>query len=114
MSSTSVPASAVLKPGSLILITGVTGYIGAHLADQLLLRGYKVRGVVRKQAEWLSHMFDSRYGKGNFETWFVADLTDEEALSKAMQGMILSQPKFTFTDTIRACDTKHHSQVSAV
>ncbi|KAG9945552.1 NAD(P)-binding protein, partial [Aureobasidium melanogenum] len=87
MSPTSVPASAILKPGSLILITGVTGYIGSHLADQLLLRGYKVRGVVRKPAEWLSQTFDSRYGKGNFETWFVADLTDEEALSKAMQGV---------------------------
>ncbi|KAH0162647.1 NAD(P)-binding protein, partial [Aureobasidium melanogenum] len=87
MSPTSVPASAVLKPGSLILITGVTGYIGAHLADQLLLRGYKVRGVVRKPAEWLLQIFDSKYGKGSFETWFVADLTDEEALSKAMQGV---------------------------
>ncbi|KAK6002548.1 hypothetical protein QM012_001298 [Aureobasidium pullulans] len=82
-----VPDSVVLKPGSLILITGVTGYIGAHLADQLLLRGYKVRGAVRKPAEWLLQIFDSKYGKGNFETWFVADLTDEEALSKAMQGV---------------------------
>lgn len=87
----SVPDSAVLKPGSLILITGVLGYIGAHLADQLLLRGYKVRGVVRKPADWLLKIFDSKYGKGNFETWFLADLTDEEGLSKAMQGMVLSQ-----------------------
>ncbi|KAI4723289.1 aldehyde reductase II [Aureobasidium sp. EXF-10727] len=90
MSSTTtipVPASAVLKPGSLILITGVTGYIGAHIADQLLHRGYKVRGVVRKPADWLTKLFDSRHGKGNFETFFVADLTDEEALVEAMQGV---------------------------
>lgn len=106
MSPTSVPASAILKPGSLILITGVTGYIGSHLADQLLLRGYKVRGVVRKPAEWLSQTFDSRYGKGNFETWFVADLTDEEALSKAMQGTALLQWIFAPTDTARAINTK--------
>jgi nucleoside-diphosphate-sugar epimerase len=111
MSPTSVPASAVLKPGSLILITGVTGYIGAHLADQLLLRGYKVRGVVRKPAEWLLQIFDSRYGKGNFETWFVADLTDEEALSKAMQGTVLLQPNFISTGIIRATDTNRHFQV---
>lgn len=101
MAPTAVPSSAVLKPGSLILITGVTGYIGAHLADQLLLRGFKVRGVVRRPAEWLLHIFDSKYGKGNLETWFVADLTDKEALSKAMQGMVLCQPRFASTDTER-------------
>ncbi|CAD0096926.1 unnamed protein product [Aureobasidium mustum] len=86
----SVPDSAVLKPGSLILITGVLGYIGAHLADQLLLRGYKVRGVVRKPADWLLEIFDSKYGKATLETWFLADLTDEEGLSKAMQASDVS------------------------
>lgn len=110
MAPTSVPSSAVLKPGSLILITGVTGYIGAHLADQLLLRGYKVRGVVRKPADWLSRIFDSKYGKGNFETWFVADLTDEEALSKAMQGMDLITTKICVC-TVIAKDTNRHVQM---
>lgn len=30
-----------------VLVTGVTGYVGAHVAQQLLLHGYKVRGTVR-------------------------------------------------------------------
>ena len=77
---------AVIKPGSLILVTGVTGYIGAHVADQLLQRGYRVRGVVRKPAEWLVSLFDERYGKGNFEAYFVEDVAKKELLIPAMKG----------------------------
>ncbi|KAL8801947.1 MAG: hypothetical protein Q9182_004128 [Xanthomendoza sp. 2 TL-2023] len=36
-----------LRSGSLILVTGVNGYIGSHIAYELLLRGYHVRGTVR-------------------------------------------------------------------
>ncbi|KDR81187.1 hypothetical protein GALMADRAFT_1123520 [Galerina marginata CBS 339.88] len=31
----------------LILVTGVNGFIGAHIAEQLLERGYRVRGTAR-------------------------------------------------------------------
>lgn len=34
-----------------VLVTGVTGYVGAHVAQQLLLHGYKVRGTVRSTAD---------------------------------------------------------------
>lgn len=34
-----------------VLVTGVTGYIGAHVAQQLLLHGYEVRGSVRSLAD---------------------------------------------------------------
>lgn len=34
-----------------VLVTGVTGYVGAHVAQQLLLHGYKVRGSVRSMAD---------------------------------------------------------------
>ncbi|KAF8154863.1 hypothetical protein B0H34DRAFT_540865 [Crassisporium funariophilum] len=33
--------------GELILVTGVTGFIAGHVAEQLLQRGYRVRGTVR-------------------------------------------------------------------
>ncbi|CAB58730.1 Flavonol reductase/cinnamoyl-CoA reductase family protein [Schizosaccharomyces pombe] len=33
--------------GKLVLVTGVTGFIGAHVAEQLLQAGYRVRGTVR-------------------------------------------------------------------
>lgn len=86
MPPVSVPNDAVLKPGSLVLITGVTGYIGAHIADQLLQRGYKVRGVVRRPSDWITSLFNERYGEGLFTTYFVPDLSQEELLVPAMKG----------------------------
>jgi nucleoside-diphosphate-sugar epimerase len=40
MSST--PAS-----DSVVLVTGVNGFLGSHIADQLLNAGFRVRGTVR-------------------------------------------------------------------
>jgi nucleoside-diphosphate-sugar epimerase len=34
-----------------VLVTGVTGYVGSHVARQLLLHGYKVRGTVRNASD---------------------------------------------------------------
>ncbi|KAF2099358.1 NAD(P)-binding protein [Rhizodiscina lignyota] len=47
----------VLPKGSWILVTGVSGYIGSHVADQLLAAGYKVRGITRN-AEKSKFLFD--------------------------------------------------------
>jgi len=33
--------------GELVLVTGISGYVASHVADQLLKAGYKVRGTVR-------------------------------------------------------------------
>lgn len=30
-----------------VLVTGATGFVAGHLIQQLLMRGYKVRGTVR-------------------------------------------------------------------
>ncbi|THH28734.1 hypothetical protein EUX98_g5438 [Antrodiella citrinella] len=32
---------------SLVLVTGVSGYLGSHVVDQLVVAGYRVRGTVR-------------------------------------------------------------------
>ena len=44
-------AELALKPGSSVLVTSVNGFIGSHVADQLLARGYHVRGTVRDVAK---------------------------------------------------------------
>jgi len=34
-------------PGDLVLVTGVSGFLGAHVVDRLVKDGYRVRGTVR-------------------------------------------------------------------
>ncbi|KAH9234094.1 hypothetical protein K456DRAFT_1724924 [Colletotrichum gloeosporioides 23] len=74
-----------LPKGSLILVTGANGYIGAHVIDNLLKLGYHVRGTVRAEKPWLKELFD-KYGEGVFEQVVVPHLEDEEALGHAMTG----------------------------
>ena len=41
----------MLKLCSYILVTGATGFIGAHVVDSLLRRGIRVRGATRSLAK---------------------------------------------------------------
>jgi len=54
-------AEQLLAPGSLVLVTGASGYIGARLVPELLDAGYRVRCLVRtpakiEHAEWLDRV----------------------------------------------------------
>lgn len=82
---------AVLPTGSLILVTGANGYVASHVVDQFLRLGYKVRGTVRDSEKnaWVAEYFDEKYGAGNFELVEVKDLTDPEAIKKALEGEYL-------------------------
>lgn len=84
---------AVLPKDSLILVTGANGLVGSHVVDQLLRHGYKVRASVRDtdKSGWLSTHADEQYGKGRLELAEVKDLTNLEAMKKAMAG---EQPLF--------------------
>ena len=46
-----MPSAPFIPIGSTVLVTGVNGYLGAHVALELLQAGYKVKGVVRSQAK---------------------------------------------------------------
>ncbi|EHK98695.1 putative Aldehyde reductase 2 [Glarea lozoyensis 74030] len=55
--------------GSTIIVTGANGYLGMHVADQLLASGYKVKGTVRDadKVQWTTEYFNEKYGKGSYE-----------------------------------------------
>ncbi|KAK1993902.1 NAD dependent epimerase/dehydratase [Colletotrichum falcatum] len=83
------PTDAVIPRGSLVLVTGVNGYLGSHIADQFLHYGYNVRGVVRDVAKsgWLCDLFESKYGKGRCELSAVPDMSAEGAYDEVVKGM---------------------------
>ncbi|KNG49185.1 aldehyde reductase protein [Stemphylium lycopersici] len=82
--------SPAIAPGSTILVTGANGFVGAHIADQLLQQGYKVRGTVRDAVrhQWLADLFSQKYGKENFELITVKDMREADAFDDAVSGIV--------------------------
>lgn len=81
-----------MKPGSLVLVTGVNGFIGSHIVDQLLAHGYHVRGTVRDvvKAKWMSEFFRSRHPDDQFELVAVPDMSKEGCYDEAVKGELLA------------------------
>lgn len=74
-----------MKP--LVLVTGGAGFIGSHIVELLLERGYRVR-VYDKLVEQVHGDAGPRYVPADAE--FVrADMCDRDALSKALVGVSL-------------------------
>ncbi|KAF1931276.1 aldehyde reductase [Didymella exigua CBS 183.55] len=80
---------AVIPSGSTILVTGVNGFVGSHIANDLLNHGYKVRGTVRDihRHTWLIELFTERYGDGKFELVVVKDMAEASAFDNAIKGV---------------------------
>lgn len=72
-----------LPRGSLILVTGVSGFIGAHVVDEALKAGYKVRGTSRsaEKAEQSREIFKQ---DPNYSTTVVSDFHREGAFDEAL------------------------------
>ena len=70
-----------------VLITGADGFIGSHLTEALVCRGYKVRAFVQYNSfntwGWLDHC--SPAIKGQFEV-FAGDIRDPHGVKKALKG----------------------------
>ena len=61
----------------LAFLTGGTGFVGSHVAEELLARGYRVRALVRSSPKWLDGLA--------VET-VTGDLSDLATLTEAVSG----------------------------
>lgn len=61
-------------------VTGATGLLGSHLAEQLVQAGQRVRALVRPQS-------DTAYLKSIGVDCIVGDIADPASLTPAMQGV---------------------------
>ncbi|KAK6949297.1 hypothetical protein Daesc_009371 [Daldinia eschscholtzii] len=85
--STANNSDVLIAPGSLVVVTGANGYIGSHIVDQFLQRGYRVRGTVRavSRDQWMKEYFDKKY-PGKFELAEVPDMVVSGAYDEAVKG----------------------------
>ncbi|KAE9372099.1 Nadph-dependent carbonyl reductase from Sporobolomyces Salmonicolor [Stipitochalara longipes BDJ] len=73
----------------IVLVTGISGFLGSHVADQFLEAGYKVRGTARElpKVDAIKKVFDSKYGEGRVEVVVVPDITVDGAFDEAVKGV---------------------------
>ncbi|KAM0516790.1 hypothetical protein ACHAPS_008527 [Verticillium nonalfalfae] len=79
--------------GSVVVISGASGFIGSHIVDQVLAAGYKVRGTTRnlQRSAWMNEFFAKQYGPEKFELIQVPDMDVDGAFDDAVAGV--SDPK---------------------
>ena len=78
----------IVPKGATVLVSGVNGFLGSHIADQFLRNGYRVRGTVRdiSKEPWVVEVFSKLYGKDNFELVGVPEMEAEGAFDEAIRG----------------------------
>lgn len=79
---------APILPGSLVLVTGANGFIASHTVDQLLKKGYRVRGAIRslEKGRWIQDYADKTYGTGKLELVVIPDMGQPNAYDEAVRG----------------------------
>jgi len=78
-----------ISKGDIVLVTGVSGYIGSHVAEELIAAGYKVRGTSRSSAkvQYLVDHLNKKFGPGNIEIIEVPDMIKDDAYDAAVVGV---------------------------
>ncbi|KAH8100852.1 NAD dependent epimerase/dehydratase [Cristinia sonorae] len=78
---------AASSGNKLILVTGVTGFVGAHVLDELLRHGYRVRATTRSKAKG-DEMLKARPDTADrLEFVVVGDLTAPDGFDVAAKGV---------------------------
>lgn len=72
--------STLSESGLLVLVTGANGFIGSHLTEALLGRGYRVRCMVRRVS-------DLTFVRDLPVEWVYADVRDAKGLRQACQDV---------------------------
>jgi uncharacterized protein YbjT (DUF2867 family) len=93
--------TADLPVGSLVLVTGVSGFVGSHVALELLKSGYKVRGTSRSpdKANFLKEHAFKDY-KDKFDCMTIPNIEVMGAFDEAVKGLPHSNFFFEFSDEI--------------
>ncbi|KAJ5358304.1 uncharacterized protein N7496_010717 [Penicillium cataractarum] len=93
------------KPG-FVLVTGATGFIGAHIVDALLARGFRVRGATRSLSKGQSMIQARPEHAHNLEFVQIDDFQNPGGLFDAVKevdAVIHTASPFTYdtTDNVR-------------
>lgn len=84
--------SADLAAGSLIMVTGASGYIALHAIHELLTLGFRVRGTVRSETKGKrlqTEVFgeEQGYKPDSFEWIVIRDITEKSAFDHTFEGV---------------------------
>lgn len=80
---------SIIQKGELVLVTGVSGYIGSRVAEELIIAGFQVRGTSRSsaKAQWLVDHLEKKFGSGKIELVEVPDMVKDGAYDAAVVGV---------------------------
>jgi nucleoside-diphosphate-sugar epimerase len=78
-----------VQPPAKVLVSGATGYIAVWVVQNLLDRGYAVRGTARSVAkgDFLKKVFASYASGDRFEVVIVVDIAEDGAFDEAVKGV---------------------------